>query len=143
MRRNKVKCKFGESKADIRIIARGKDLGEAVENSFSCFYSYVFNTERTESLNNVERIQFRVENGETEDVIHDIYSEIIYLIYVREYVIRDIFVRFDEGVEVVLDMIKPRRFVDYVRGEIKAITYHNLKVTEDKNEVVLDMTFDV
>lgn len=143
MRRNRNRCKFGESKADIRIISEGKDAGEAIENSFSCFFSYVFDLEEVGRLKKWAYKEFAVESGDIEDIAHDIYSEIIYLIYTKETVVKGISLKMDKTVKVIAKTARTKSFSNCLRGEIKAITYHNLNIREENDKVVLDLTFDV
>ena len=143
MRRSKKHCKFGESKADIRIISKGKETGEAIENSFPCFFSYVFDSDEVAQLKDWKQTRFDVEKGDIEDIIHDIYSEIIFMIYAKELVVRNIFIQMNKRVKVIAETANTEKFKDCLRGEIKAITYHNLNIIKGNNNVILDLTFDV
>jgi len=78
-------------------------------------------------------------------MIHDIYSELIYFIYVKNILINYIDVdKLNKDIVIIKCKCLNKKFPSsYIDREIKAITYHNLEIKEESGIYKLDITFDV
>ncbi len=78
-------------------------------------------------------------------MIHDIYSELIYFIYVKNILINSMEVdKSNKNIVTVKCRCLNKKFPSsYIDREIKAITYHDLEIKEESGIYKLDITFDV
>ena len=144
-KKRKDRCIFGECTSDIRIISSGETIEEAISNSFFCFKEYVFSDKIEENVDNYENFSFNIEYTDLHDMVHDIYSELIYFIYVKNILISsiDIYKLNKNIMTIKCKCLNKKRPSYYIDREIKAVTYHNLEIKEESGIYKLDITFDV
>ncbi|MFI5323438.1 MAG: archease [Thermodesulfobacteriota bacterium] len=131
-----------EHTADVRIRVYGETLVDLLRNSALAMMSLMAGTEAVEPLAEVE---FEIEGETMEEILVKMLGEILYAHEVREMVFSD----------VALDLIGGKKLKGRLMGEkfdpekheleldIKAATYHNLKIQKVNDRFMAEIVFDI
>ena len=123
-----------EHTADIGIIACGKTLEEAFGNAAYGLFDTMVYAERIQPVG-VYRV--KVTSQSLEDLLVDFLSELLYVFSVEYFVMSEFEVKIHRGEDFSLEAVcrgEPySREKHGIKTEIKAVTYHILKVDEKKN----------
>lgn len=128
--------------ADVGVRVYGENLAELLKNAALALLSLI--TER-ESVRPDEEVVFEVEAETGEELLIKMLSEILYLHEVRKMVFADVDIELTNG----------RKLRGRLRGEktdvsrhelqldIKAATYHNLKIERVNDRFMAEIIFDI
>lgn len=125
--------------ADAQFQAFGKIFEEALKNAGRAVINLI--TDITKIKPRLTH-KFKVEANSREDMVVDFLQELLFLIEVKGFLMYDAKLKLDGATlqaEVFGDLVKNYE----THGHIKAITYHNLLVKEDKNGVMIQAVVDV
>ena len=131
-----------EHTADVGLRARAADLEELFEDAARALFSVI--VVNLDAVRPVQEITVRVEGRDHEDLLHDWLAELLYTFDTRHLLLSDFEVELDsDGLRAIArgEPIDPKRHE--LDAEVKAITYHGLKVDEDRDgwlaEVIVDL----
>jgi len=131
-----------EHTADIGLRARAADLDGLFAEAAKAFFSVI--VENPDAVRPVEQLTFRVEADERDDLMYDWLAELLYLFDTRHLLLCEFDVQVGEGSLAATVGGEPidsdRHRLDM---EVKAITYHELKVEPSPEgwlaEVIVDL----
>ena len=149
MKNKKSEIKYGyaifSTTADVGIRIRGKTYEELYENGVKGLNALVFGKEEKESPPvDAVGFPFQYEGDSCENVLVNLLAEVVFLVYNRE--------KITEGIEIKTagkNFLKARLLLRSLGPdqmpeiEIKSVTYHNLKVVEEKGIKSAEIVFDV
>lgn len=128
--------------ADIRVRVSGKTLEELLKSAALGFMSLVTDTSGVEPS---EKVAFEVHGENGEELLIKMLGEILYLHQVEKMVFSDIDITLTGGnkLEAVLygEKTDPERHE--LELDIKAATYHNLKIVKANDRLMAEIVFDI
>jgi len=131
-----------EHTADVGLRARAGDLEGLFEEAARALFSVI--VVNLDAVRPLQEITVRVEGRDYEDLLHDWLAELLYTFNTRHLLFSDFEVELDSGglrATARGEPIDPKRHE--LDAEVKAITYHGLKVEEDRDgwlaEVIVDL----
>jgi SHS2 domain-containing protein len=131
-----------EHTADIGVRVFGRDLAELLKNAALALLSLI--TER-ESVRPVEEVAFEAEAETGEELLIKMLSEILYLHQVRKMVFSEADIELTGGYRLKCRLKGEK--IDLGRHEllldIKAATYHNLKIERVNDRFMAEIVFDI
>ena len=131
-----------EHTADIGVRVYGANLTELLKNAALALLSLI--TER-ESVRPLEVVVFEVEAETGEELIIKMLSEILYIHEVRKMVFAEADTELTDGyslrVKLTGEKIDPTRHE--LLEDIKAATYHNLKINRVNDRFMAEIIFDI
>lgn len=136
-----------EHTADLFFRSYGKTLGECFGNAAKAMFSAMI--ERA-SVKPAVKKTIRLESSDLASLMHDWLSEALFLFETRELVFRDFDVKIKEkkgGAGYVLSAVLSGERFDrkkhLILTDVKAVTYHDLKVGERNGLWVADVLCDI
>jgi len=133
---------FLEHTADLKFRARGSSLEEALANAARALKTVFVGEQVVEHV--VEK-SFEVSAGSLEDLLHDFLSELIFLFETEHFVAGEVSVTVDGKhhlsagcMGAVLDLEKQK-----IESEVKAVTYHDMKIMETDGGWVIEVVCDI
>jgi len=131
-----------EHTADVAVRVRAGDLAELFELGARGLYRVVGTLVGRDEQRDY---QIKLTASSVEDLFHDWLAEILYYFDVRQ-VVFDMF-RFNVLNEQALEARLTGRTLDvgrsHIHTEVKAVTYHDLRIERRKDELVVTVVFDV
>ena len=131
-----------EHTADVGLRARAPDLKGLFEDAAKALFSVI--VVNLDAVRPLREVTLRVEGSDYEDLLHDWLGELLYTFDTRHLLFSDFEVELDgDGLRATArgEPIDPKRH--QLDAEVKAITYHGLKVEEDRDgwlaEVIVDL----
>ncbi len=132
-----------EHTADLGVRIKARDYNELFVSAPKILYELIGEIVVLENEVKEEKIILKANDWET--LLHDWLSEALYWFDVRERVFEDI--RFEILKETYLEArITPKKLdleKTVIRTEIKAITYHNLKIVQTTEGIETTIIFDI
>jgi SHS2 domain-containing protein len=131
-----------EHTADIGIRARACTLNELFADAARGLFSVIVGN--SESIRPVQDFSFRVQGDRHDELLLDWLDELLYAFAARRLVFCDFDVRVEAGglnATARGEPIDPQRH--HLDGEVKAITYHGLKVQQDGDGWLAEVIVDV
>jgi len=128
--------------ADVRIRVYGKSLAQLLKNAACAMMELI--TER-EKIKASKQIEIKAEGGTKEELLVHWLGEILYLHQTKKMVFRDFELNITNESRVKgkafgekIDLNKHELYSD-----IKAVTYHNLKIEPLNDKLKVDIVFDI
>lgn len=141
--KEKKKFKFIDHTADIMFRAEGKSLEEAFVSSAMALREVMFGDLKVKSS---EKRQIRVDGKDEESLLMDFLEEFLFMLDAEDFIISEIKNlkiirkgRFIIEAEVYGDKASKYKFTN----DVKAITYNQMEVKEEKGKVVTQVVLDV
>ena len=140
----KPKVEIIEHTADLAILISAKDYYELFSCAPSVLYSIIGHIEINECTNPQEET-ISLQAGNKEELFHDWLTEILYYFEVRQLIFE----------ECLFSVLKAERLESHIKSrkidihkskiitEIKAVTYHDLKIEEKDGNIQARVIFDV
>ncbi|MFO7990950.1 MAG: archease [Thermoplasmata archaeon] len=127
--------------ADVGIHAKGKDLDEAFQETALGMFSIIADLDKVDAVGEFE---IELEADGWDNLLVDFLSELIFLFEVEDVVFSDFEVRLEEDEKKRLSCRAMGEKIDHEKHdfdtEIKAVSYHELKVNTDGDiEVIFDI----
>lgn len=138
-----VGFEFLEHTADLKFRSYGKSLSEAFANAGRALFSAMTDLPKVEAKTS-KKITLEAESLET--LLHDFLSELIYLFSVEELLLNKFNVRialvdtYQLHATVHGEKINPNKHPLY--KEVKAVTYHDMKIQEKNGRWVIEVICD-
>jgi len=126
--------------ADIEIEATGRTFKETLKFSIDAMIGIIVDTERLNK--EIKRQLSFIPTDYKEDVYH-ILSEILYIFETEYFLPKEVRVEGDKRYIIELEGQKITGKEDFLRTEIKAITYHHLDVKKIDNTWHIRVLFDI
>ena len=131
-----------EHTADFGIRARAGDLNQLFADAAAGLFFLM--TPNLEAVRTVEEVAFRVDGDSLEDLLHDWLAELLYTFHARRLVLADFRVQVGPAGLTATSRGEP---LDPVRHEIavevKAVTWHALKVEQNPEGWLAEVIVDV
>ncbi|MBU4266920.1 MAG: archease [Candidatus Altiarchaeota archaeon] len=127
-----MKFEFLEHTADLRFRAWGDSLDECFENCARAMWSAVI---RPDTVSAKTEKKMELEADSVEVLLHDFLSELLFAFETEGLVFRDFDVSIkDRGLSAVAkgERFDPKKH--RIETEIKAVTYHEMLIKEEKGE---------
>ena len=122
----------------IRAATRDDLFCQAAEGLFSLIVANL------EDVRPVQQYQFRIVGDDVEYLLFDWLNELLYAYETQRIVLRQFEVRFTEtGLEATARGEPADEHRHQLDHEVKAITYHGLKVTEEQRAYVAEVIVDI
>ena len=130
-----------EHTADLKFRSYGKDFPQALANSARALVNAIYG--KTDGRPDDSR-KFRFECGDDKKrIVHDFLSEIMYVSQYEGFIPLEYRMDYDGiDLEVAVSGRKYREDADQILQEIKAITFHDMKVDVTEGECVIEVLVD-
>ncbi len=138
------KMEILEHTADLAIRIIANDYRELFEYAPSALYSLIGQIV-IDTKNDIRQETISLQAGNWEELFHDWLSEILYCFEVREIVFEkcDFIVLKSEHLKANVECGKIDIRKSKIITEIKAVTYHNLKIEQKDEQIEANVIFDV
>ncbi|WP_456419949.1 archease [Methanocaldococcus infernus] len=120
--------KYFETTADLGVEALGESLEEAFKEAAKALYNIMVDIDKVEKK---EVVEFEVEGEDLEELLYNFLNELLYYTDVYGLVFSDF------EIEIKNNRLKCKAYGEKIRKEhnikeeVKAATYHKMKVKED------------
>jgi SHS2 domain-containing protein len=131
--------------ADVGIKIRGISYGDLYKNALFGFNELIFGEEfrsQLDTCNYFSCHSFRYRGDSCENVLVNLLSEAIYLLYSEQKIIESMVIE-EAGISHLFANFKTRLLKTDPGIEIKSVTYHNLKVIQKKGRLETEIIFDI
>ena len=131
--------------ADVGIKIWGLSYGDLYKNALHGFNELIFGKEfkiQLETRSNSSCHSFRYEGDSCENVLVNLLSEAIFLLYSEQKIIESMIIK-DAGINHLFANFKTRPLNTDPGIEINSVTYHNLKVIQKKSRLETEIIFDI
>lgn len=131
-----------DHKADVKIKISGKTIEELFSEALNGFLHIV--VKRKRKAENFERKKISLEGIDLEDLLVRFLNELIYLFSLKKVPLKIENMKIEENRfegEILLAPLTYELFE--VKAELKAATYHNLKIEKKGKNFVTEVVFDV
>jgi len=131
-----------DHKADVKIKISGKTIEELFSEALNGFLHIVVKIKR--KAENFERKKISLEGIDLEDLLVRFLNELIYLFSLKKVPLKIENMKIEENRfegEILLAPLTKELFE--VKAELKAATYHNLKIEKKGKNFVTEVVFDV
>ena len=128
--------------ADVGIIVRGQTLEEMFEKSAYAMFDLIVHADKIEPI---RKVRVSIKSPTLEDLLVDWLSELLYVFSTELFVMNEFDVKINKNEEFFLEAVcwgegySKRKHK--IKTEIKAVTYHELKINE--KEGYLKVLFDI
>lgn len=137
-----VKYKYLVHRADLAIKGYGKDLADLFLNIATGMYEAVIGKRKESIKARISNAKnFRVEGETPEDLLVGFLNELIYIIETKRKILQNIKIRKIKKGEWEFSGIPSPLSQEKI--EIKAATYHNLKIKRLSNQYQAQVVFDI
>lgn len=131
-----------EHTADLGIKVWGADLKKLFIHSASAMYGLIADID---SVKPAVSIEVKVEAQDKDELLKNWLSELLYYFHVKETLFSEFLIKELDEKRIVSvakgEKIDKKRHT--LRHEIKAVTFHNLKIEKKDNRYITDIIFDV
>jgi SHS2 domain-containing protein len=138
----KLKYKIIDHTADICVRVFGNSLEEIFIGSAKAMMAIITDVEK---VNPSREISIKARGENPEELLVKWLQEILYFHEVKKMVFKDFEIKIENGTRAVGKASGEK--IDFDRHEfysnIKAVTYHNLKITSSKSKYQVDIVFDI
>ena len=131
-----------EHTADLGLRIRASDLRGLFEEAGRALFSVI--VENLDDVRPVDELTFKVEGTRRDELLRDWLGELLYAFHVEHVLLVSFAVRLDEaGLTATArgETVDPDRH--RIDAEIKAVTYHGLKVEQDPRGWLAEVIVDV
>jgi len=134
---------FLDHTADLKIRATGKTLSEALSESAKAVFNAI--APDVKAKPQVEK-RFTVKVHKPQILVHDFLQELIYLFSTEHIIFSEFKLDLKEAIGYKLDVVAKGEVYDKKKHklakEVKAVTYHDMKVEEGKDGWVIEIVCD-
>ena len=131
-----------EHTADLGIKVWGTDLKELFIHSASAMYELIADID---SVKPAISIEVRAEAQDIDELLKNWLSELLYYFHVKDTLFSEFMIKELDEKKIVSvakgEKIDPKRH--NLKHEIKAVTFHNLKIEEENQKLATEIIFDV
>jgi protein archease len=131
-----------EHTADVRVRVYGGSFADLLRNSALALMSLIA---ATEAVRPMSEIEFEIEGETKEEILVKMLGEIIYIHEVRKMVFSDVSLELTGGRKLrgrlFGEKIDPERHE--LELDVKAATYHNLKIQKVNDRFMAEIVFDI
>lgn len=135
---------FLEHTADLRFRSYGKTLAVCFMNAAKALFSSILDFDSVVTERGREIV---IKSDSLETLLHDFLSEILFLFETEDLVFKEFIVSIEEGEGYTLsaelrgERFNPKKHA--VTTEVKAVTYHELRVEKKDNEWIAEVLCDI
>jgi len=134
-----MKFKFLEHTADIKFQAFGKDVKEVFENSALALKNIIFDGK----VEKKKKIKIKIRGKDFESLLYNFLEEFLFLFDSRNFLVSEIqnlkIKKFQIDAEVLGDDAKNYK----IKQHVKAVTYNEMFVKQQKNKWIAQVVLDV
>ncbi len=138
----RLKHKIIDHTADICVRVFGNSLEEIFVGSSKAMMEIITDVEK---VNPSKEISIKAQGENYEELLVKWLQEILYLHEVKKMVFKDFEIKIENGTKAVGKAYGEKIDVDRHEfySNIKAVTYHNLKIISSKDKYRVDIVFDI
>ena len=134
---------FLEHTADLKFRSYGRTLGEAFANAGKAIFT---TTADLEDVGTVISQKISLEDEDIEILLHDFLSELIYLFSVEELLLKKFDVEITQADVYKLDATVYGEKINLekhsLHKEVKAVTYHDMKIEKQNDAWIIEVICD-
>ena len=136
-----MKYKFFEHTADAKFEAYGKSLGEAFTNAALAMYSIMIDPEK---IKGQVKKKIAVEGKDDMAILYNFLEELLFLLDTEGFLLHDVEnIKISEG-KLTAIVIGDTDVDKYdVEGEVKAVTYNDMKISEKNGKITAQVVVDL
>jgi SHS2 domain-containing protein len=140
-----MKYKFLPHTADAKFQAYGKTMEEAFSNAALAMFSVMTNTEKISPLSEEE---INVEGKDMKAVLYAFLEELLFLLDTKKFLLNSIkdivFIKEGELTKLHAKVTGDIDLQQYdIHGEVKAVTYNEMEITEEDGKVMVQVVVDL
>lgn len=137
-----MKYKFLQHTADIKFQAFGNSLEKAFENSFYVLKDIIVDKSK---IKNKKKIKVKIKGNDLKELLYNFLEEILFLIDAKNFITSEIKnIKFSKKkFELTADFYGDKSSDYKISNKVKAITYNDMKIEQDKNKFVIEVVVDV
>jgi len=135
------KYEFFEHTADVKFKAYGRDLEEAFSNAALAMSSVIteYVKVKTESEERIE-----VEGTDKKSLLYNFLEEILFLLDTKGFLLNSIKEIKIEGLKLEAVLVGDTDIDNYgIEGEVKAVTYNEMEIVEEKSKCAVQVVVDI
>jgi SHS2 domain-containing protein len=131
-----------EHTADIGLRIRAKDLETLLAEAGKALFSVI--VANPEEVRHVEDVQFAIKGTDYEELLHDWLAELLFTFHIRRMLFAEFTVQLKEGGIIATGRGEPIDFARHeLEAEIKAITWHGLKIEPVEDGLLAEVIVDI
>ncbi|MCC6126352.1 MAG: archease [Pirellulales bacterium] len=131
-----------EHTADIGLRIRAKDLESLFAEAGKALFSAI--VVNPEQVRPVKEVQFAVKGTDYEELLHDWLAELLFTFHAARMVFADFTIHFHEDGITAVGRGEPLDFLRHeIDAEIKAITWHELKIEHVEDGLQAEIIVDI
>jgi SHS2 domain-containing protein len=138
------KFKFSKHTADAKFKAYGKNLEQAFKNAALAMFSLMINEKE---INAEIKKDIRISAVDKKNLLYKWLEELLFLLDTEGFLLKEVNLlnikgkdKFELTARVTGDKVKEKY---KIKGEVKAVTYHEMEVKEEKNKTVVQVVVDL
>jgi SHS2 domain-containing protein len=140
-----MKYKFLPHTADAKFQAYGNTMEEAFSNAALAMFSVMTNTEKISPLAEEE---INVEGKDMKAVLYAFLEELLFLLDTKKFLLNNIkdivFVKDDDIIRLHAKAMGDIDLAQYdIHGEVKAVTYNEMEITEEEGKIMVQVVVDL
>ncbi len=132
-----------EASGDLGLRVRGSDISAALASAVQGIVSALLSPD---TIRGTESRVVEVEGRDTEEAVVNFLNEVLFLIFGSRWLPKHLeTIRLRRGCQLSARLVgEPIDFTrHHIEREIKAVTYHNLSISEDQSGVTIDFLCDL
>jgi SHS2 domain-containing protein len=131
-----------EHTADIGLRMRAKDLESLLAEAGKALFSAM--VANLEQVRPVKEVQFTVKGTDYEELLHDWLAELLFTFHAARMVFSDFTVKLQEDGITAIGRGEPIDFLRHeIDSEVKAITWHELKIEHVEDGLLAEVIVDI
>ncbi|MBS3079712.1 archease [Candidatus Pacearchaeota archaeon] len=136
------KYKFLEHTADIKFQAFGNSLEEAFISSFDALKEIIVEKNRIKS---VKKIKLKVKGNDLKELLYNFLEEVLFLLDAKDFIASEIKnIKIDVKKNLFEADVLGDRVSNYkISNDVKAITYNDMSIKEEKGKFIVQVVVDV
>jgi SHS2 domain-containing protein len=138
------KFKFFDHTADAKFQAYGKSMEEAFSNAALAMFSIITDTEK---INKKTKKEIKAEGRDLKSLLYNFLEELLFLIDTENFLlnsIKEISIKETNGKFRLNALVLGDKAENYeTNGDIKAVTYNEMEINEEKDKFMVQVVVDI
>ncbi len=136
-----MKYRFFEHTADAKFRAYGKDHEEAFSNAALALSSIMIGHEKVKPK---EEVKINVEGSDKKSLLYNFLEELLFLLDTKGFLLHDVKELRIDGLKLSAVLSGDTDIGKYaVNGDVKAVTYNQMEISEQKGKCMVQVVVDI
>jgi len=135
-----MRYKFFDHTADAKFQAYGKSLDEAFSNAAVAMFSAMLDTEKVKPKMHEE---ISVEGKDNKQLLYSFLEELLFLLDTKGFVLHDVMELNISGDKLTATLAGDTADKYEIAGDVKAVTYNEMEITEKDGEFIVQVVVDM